>query len=58
VSKGLAEITSELNIHVGHNGLKQTVQFNDTIEKDFDYSTGVRSTRARQEVGHFRKMIQ
>ena len=36
--KSLPEITSELNISVGHNGLRQTMQFNDAIEKDFGHS--------------------
>jgi len=33
VPKGLSVITSELNIPVRHNGLRQIVQFNDAIEK-------------------------
>jgi len=31
------------------------VQFNDAIEKDFGHYRGVKSTRAKQEVAHFRK---
>ena len=55
--KGLPKITSELNIPIGHNDLRQIVQFNDAIEKDFGYSRDVRSMEVRQEVGHFRKAI-
>ena len=55
--KGLPEISSELNILVGHNSLRQTVRFNDAIEKKFGHSRDVRSTGARQEVGHFRKAV-
>jgi len=55
--KSLPEITSEFNIHVGHNSFRQTVQFNDTIENDFGHSRDIRSTRVRQKVGHFRKAV-
>ena len=33
VSQGLPEITNELDIRVGHNGLRQTVQLDDAFEK-------------------------
>jgi len=33
VPKGLPEISSKLNIPVGDNGLSQTVQFGNAIEK-------------------------
>ena len=33
VSQGLPEITNELDIRIGHNGLRQTVQLDDAFEK-------------------------
>ena len=45
--KGLPEIVSELNISIGHNSLRQTVQLNDDVEKDLGYSRGVRGARAK-----------
>ena len=53
--EGLPKITSELNIPTRHNSLKQTMQFDDEIERDIGYSGGVKGSKAKQEMGHFRK---
>jgi len=34
VPKGLSKVASELNIPIEHNSFRQSVQFDDTIEKN------------------------
>ena len=57
MSKSFSEITSKLNIPIRYNSPRQTVQFDDIIKKDLGYSEGVRGSRARKKMHHFRKMV-